>query len=45
MEMHGIKYLRIDGSIDYAARLRVLEDFQSSGVAVLLMTVQTGAVG
>ncbi|KAH6632699.1 SNF2 family N-terminal domain-containing protein [Chaetomium tenue] len=37
--------LRIDGSVNYAARLRILEEFQATDVPILLMTVQTGAVG
>ncbi|RMJ07766.1 hypothetical protein CDV36_012618 [Fusarium kuroshium] len=37
---------RIDGSLSNKARLRVLEEFQKDHAAsVLLMTVQTGAVG
>ncbi|KAH6848230.1 SNF2 family N-terminal domain-containing protein [Chaetomium sp. MPI-CAGE-AT-0009] len=39
------RYLRIDGNVDYAARLAILEEFQATDVPVLLMTVQTGAVG
>ncbi|KAK3300617.1 SNF2 family N-terminal domain-containing protein [Chaetomium fimeti] len=37
--------LRIDGSVNYATRLRILEEFQATDVPILLMTVQTGAVG
>ena len=43
--MQGINYLKIDGNVTYSARLRILEDFRTTDVPVLLMTVQTGAVG
>ncbi|KAK0728766.1 SNF2 family N-terminal domain-containing protein [Lasiosphaeria miniovina] len=39
------QYLRIDGKVAYSDRLRVLEQFTSSDVPVLLMSIQTGAVG
>jgi SWI/SNF-related matrix-associated actin-dependent regulator of chromatin subfamily A3 len=46
LRVQGISYLRIDGSVSYAARLRILEEFRGvTNVPVLLMTVQTGAVG
>jgi SWI/SNF-related matrix-associated actin-dependent regulator of chromatin subfamily A3 len=46
LRVQGISCLRIDGSVSYAARLRILEEFRGvTNVPVLLMTVQTGAVG
>ncbi|KAB5513054.1 hypothetical protein GE09DRAFT_1232259 [Coniochaeta sp. 2T2.1] len=37
--------LRIDGNVNYAPRLHILKEFETTDVPVLLMTVQTGAVG
>ena len=45
LRVQGISCLRIDGSVSYAARLHILEEFRVTNVPVLLMTVQTGAVG
>lgn len=45
LEARRIRWLRIDGGVPYAARLRILEDFKTTDVPVLLMTVETGAVG
>ncbi|KAK0744746.1 SNF2 family N-terminal domain-containing protein [Apiosordaria backusii] len=45
MEAAGISYLRIDGRVDSTQRLRILEAFKTTQVPVLLMTIQTGAVG
>ena len=45
LKMKGISYLRIDGNVNYAARLNILESFKVSDMPVLLMMVQTGAVG
>jgi SNF2 family DNA or RNA helicase len=45
LRVQEIGYLRIDGSVSYPARLRILEEFRVTNVRVLLMTVQTGAVG
>ena len=38
-------YLRIDGTVGYGERLRILEEFKKSNVPILLMSIQTGAVG
>ncbi|RTE72192.1 hypothetical protein BHE90_013394 [Fusarium euwallaceae] len=46
MDEKHIVVRRIDGSLSNKARLRVLEEFQKDlAASVLLMTVQTGAVG
>ncbi|KAM7217733.1 P-loop containing nucleoside triphosphate hydrolase protein, partial [Rhypophila decipiens] len=45
LKAQGTSYSRIDGNVPYAARLRILEDFRHNEVPVLLMTVETGAVG
>ena len=45
LRIKGINCLRIDGSVSYSARLRILDEFRDTTVSVLLMTVQTGAVG
>lgn len=43
---NGINFLRVDGSLPFAARKTVLSEFQtSSEKTVLLMTLGTGAVG
>ncbi|KAK0639572.1 P-loop containing nucleoside triphosphate hydrolase protein, partial [Cercophora newfieldiana] len=38
-------FLRIDGTVHYRERLRILEEFRTSNVPILLMSIQTGAVG
>lgn len=38
-------YLRIDGNVPYRDRLHILESFKHSKVPILLMSIQTGAVG
>ncbi|KAK4174664.1 SNF2 family N-terminal domain-containing protein [Triangularia setosa] len=45
MEAAGISYMRVDGCVDSSQRLRILEGFKTTQVSVLLMTIQTGAVG
>ncbi|KAK4038402.1 SNF2 family N-terminal domain-containing protein [Parachaetomium inaequale] len=45
LKIRGVHYLKIDGNVTYSARLRILEEFRTAEVPVLLMTVQTGAVG
>ncbi|KAK3986136.1 SNF2 family N-terminal domain-containing protein [Cladorrhinum sp. PSN332] len=45
MQQTGISCLRIDGRVSYQERLRILEEFTTTDVPVLLMTIQTGAVG
>ncbi|KAH7044601.1 DNA repair protein rad5 [Macrophomina phaseolina] len=45
-EANSVKFLRVDGSLPFAARKAVLSEFQSSTEkTVLLMTLGTGAVG
>lgn len=42
----GIKYLRLDGTLNVDDRERVLSQFRSDPtIPVLLMTIGTGAVG
>ncbi|KAK4205536.1 SNF2 family N-terminal domain-containing protein [Triangularia verruculosa] len=45
MNAAGISHLRIDGRVDSSRRLCILETFRTTQVPVLLMTIQTGAVG
>jgi len=46
LTLRGIPSLRIDGTVSHPARLQILSSFQHAGaIPVLLMTVQTGAVG
>jgi SWI/SNF-related matrix-associated actin-dependent regulator of chromatin subfamily A3 len=46
LEMNGIRYKLIDGSLNLSERLKVLKDFRSPlGANILLMTLGTGAVG
>ncbi|KAK4225968.1 P-loop containing nucleoside triphosphate hydrolase protein [Podospora fimiseda] len=45
MQQAGISCLRIDGRVSHQERLRILEAFTTTEVPVLLMTIQTGAVG
>ncbi|KAK4466315.1 SNF2 family N-terminal domain-containing protein [Cladorrhinum samala] len=45
MKHAGISCLRIDGRVSHEQRLRILNDFKTTQVQVLLMTIQTGAVG
>ena len=41
----GIPYLRIDGNIPLTQRFQIVSDFKGDDARVLLMTVQSGAVG
>lgn len=42
----GIKYLRIDGSMNVKDRKRILDEFkEGSEYLVLLMSIGTGSVG
>lgn len=45
MQQTGISCLRIDGRVSHEQRLGILEEFNTTEVPVLLMTIQTGAVG
>ncbi|KAF2807331.1 uncharacterized protein BDZ99DRAFT_447702 [Mytilinidion resinicola] len=46
LDMHGIRYDMIDGTLSLRKRIKVLKDFRSSdGANILLMTLGTGAVG
>ncbi|KAK4165546.1 SNF2 family N-terminal domain-containing protein [Cladorrhinum sp. PSN259] len=45
MREAGINCLRIDGRVSHGERLRILSRFNTTDVPVLLMTIQTGAVG
>jgi len=44
-KLHNMPCLRIDGTVAYKERLRILEYFKSSDIPILLMSIQTGAVG
>jgi len=41
----SINFLRIDGNVDFKRRLEILQQFRTLDVPVLLMSIQTGAVG
>ena len=41
----GVPYLRIDGTVSYQERLRILGHFNSSDAPIPLMSIQTGVVG
>jgi SWI/SNF-related matrix-associated actin-dependent regulator of chromatin subfamily A3 len=46
LDIHGLGFTMIDGSLSLNDRLKVLKDFKSpTGANLLLMTLGTGAVG
>jgi SWI/SNF-related matrix-associated actin-dependent regulator of chromatin subfamily A3 len=46
LDIYGLRFTMIDGSLSLNDRLKVLKDFKSpNGANLLLMTLGTGAVG
>ncbi|EMR72008.1 putative snf2-related protein [Eutypa lata UCREL1] len=45
LQSKHIDYLRIDGRVKFEQRLLILQQFRESNVPVLLMSIQTGALG